>query len=57
MILSACAGYDASALTRVLDRTDSSAKPRISRLQKLIKSAKLKGGKKLKSRFKKIALH
>jgi hypothetical protein len=56
VILSACAGYDASALTRVLKRTDPAAKPRISRMQKLIQSAKLKGGKQLKSRFEKIAL-
>lgn len=54
-VLAACAGYDAAALARVLQRTDTSAKPRIARLQKLIKTAKLKGGKQLKSRFEKIA--
>jgi hypothetical protein len=54
-VLSACAGYDPSALARVLKRTDPTAKPRIARLEKLIKSARLKGGKKLKTRFEKIA--
>ena len=55
-ILSACAGYDPTALTRVLQRTDSQAKLRIARLLKLLKTAELKGGKKLKTRFEKLAL-
>jgi hypothetical protein len=54
-VLSACAGYDPTALARVLKRTDSTAKPRIARLEKLVKSARLKGGKTLKARFEKIA--
>jgi hypothetical protein len=54
-VLTACAGYDPTALTRVVQRTDPKAKLRTARLLKLIKSAKLKGGKKLKTRFEKIA--
>jgi len=54
-VLSACAGYDPTALTRVIQRTDPKAKLRTARLLKLIKSARLKGGKKLKARFEKIA--
>jgi len=54
-VLCTCAGYDPTALTRVIPRTDPKAKLRTARLLKLIKSAKLKGGKKLKTRFEKIA--
>jgi len=54
-VLSACAGYDPTALTRVIERTDPNAKLRLARLQKLIKQAKLKGGKQLKDRFEKLA--
>jgi predicted Zn-dependent protease len=54
-VLSACAGYDPTALTRVIQRTDPKAKLRLARLLKLIRSAKLKGGKQLKERFEKIA--
>jgi hypothetical protein len=54
-ILSTCAGYDPTALTRVLQRTDPKAKLRIARLLKLLKDTKLKGGKKLKNRFEKLA--
>jgi hypothetical protein len=54
-VLSACAGYDPTALTRVIQRTDPKAKLRTARLLKLIKSARLKGGKKLKTRFEKLA--
>ena len=54
-VLSACAGYDPTALTRVIQRTDPKAKLRLARLLKLLKRAKLKGGKKLKTRFEKLA--
>jgi hypothetical protein len=54
-VLSTCAGYDPTALTRVIKRTDPQAKLRLARLLKLIKRVKLKGGKQLKDRFEKIA--
>ena len=54
-VLAACAGYDPTALARVVERTDPKAKLRIARLLKLLKDTKLKGGKKLKTRFEKLA--
>jgi predicted Zn-dependent protease len=54
-VLAACAGYDPTALVRVVERTNPKAKLRIARLLKLIKQAKLKGGKKLRTRFEKLA--